>query len=381
MKICIDARWIFPEISGIGTYTREILSQLTKLDSRNEYLVLFDNVSVRKRIWHETGAESSENFSAVTLDYGVFSVSGQFKLPFLLKKQSVDIYHSPNYMIPFLAFPRNRPGRTRCIVTIHDVIPLLFREHAPKSRKTRLFPLYIRVMRECIARADVIVTDSRASAEDIVDCLLPRRTNSEKVHPIYLGVNSRFKPRREQASKTDATVLYVGRMDPYKNLETLFRAIAGLTGRISAPLSLVIAGNRDPRYPEISRMPAEFGIEKNVRWTGYLTDDDLLKLYQESSVLAHPSRYEGFGLTILEAMACGLPVVCSNAGPLPEIAGGAAIMVDPEDPGGFADGIMKTLTDPDTASAMKQKGIENAARFTWRKSASELLDLYSMIAE
>ena len=166
MKIVIDARWIFPEISGIGAYTRELIKELALIDQENDYVLLFNDGKVMDRTVRETGTADKLNFRTELLPYGLFSIKNQVLLPRLLKELQADVYHSTNYMIPLPAFPPNKQGTTRCITTIHDVIPMIFPNHAPKSRKAKIYPVYKRLMIEIGKRADTIITDSKASAAE-----------------------------------------------------------------------------------------------------------------------------------------------------------------------------------------------------------------------
>lgn len=389
MNIAIDARWIFPEISGIGAYTRELVKHLAQIDTGNSYVLLFDNQSVRDRTISQTNLSGSKNFSSRILPFGVFSVKNQFQLPGILADSNFDIYHSTNYMIPLFAFPRNGQGRTRCVVTIHDVIPMIFPNHAPKSKKARLFPVYKFLMREIGRRANIIITDSQASRTDVIKHLRIPENSQAKVRTIYCGVSPQFKPLTRPAQiqaipgtkeKRKRTILYVGRSDPYKNLSTLIMAFFSATKVCPFPIELLIAGPPDTRYPEAAILTSKLGIENAVRWTGYLSDEQLVQTYQNADLLVHPSKYEGFGLQVVEAMACGIPVISSNAGSLPEVAGNAAILLDPEDVNGFTDKIHGVLTDQSTITSMSEKGIAQAARFSWLNTARETLSIYKEVA-
>jgi glycosyltransferase involved in cell wall biosynthesis len=224
----------------------------------------------------------------------------------------------------------------------------------------------------------MIITDSLASKEDVIRHLNIRESRRENVKKVYCGVSERFRPS-EQKNKNEneqRTILYVGRTDPYKNLNTLVRAFAEAKDACPFPIALTIAGSCDIRYPEPSSLAKELGVENAVRWTGYLTDEDLIRAYQSADILVHPSRYEGFGLQVVEAMACGVPVVCSRAGSLPEIAGDAAILIDPDDTQAFAANIQKVLTDKELASELSLKGKQRAADFTWSRTAGDILAIY-----
>lgn len=389
MNIAIDARWIFPEISGIGAYTRELIKHLAQIDNANSYTLFFDNPQVRDRTIAETGLNKAGKFSTRLLPFSVFSIRNQLQLPAILANSGLDIYHSTNYMIPVFAFPRRRRGKVKCVVTIHDVIPLLFPNAAPKSKKARLFPIYKRLMVEIGSRADAIITDSKASRKDVISHLRIPAGSQETVRAIYCGVSPQFTPPGDghrtvkpsaQPDTGKRTILYVGRLDPYKNVSTLIKAFFSATKLCPFPLELVIAGSLDSRYPETSRLTSELGIEKQVRWTGYISDTQLVETYRNADLLVHPSRYEGFGLQIAEAMACGVPVICSNAGSIPEVAGDAAILLDPGDTDGFAGKIRQVLTDPVAIRNMSIKGIAQAGRFSWSRTARETLSVYEEVA-
>jgi glycosyltransferase involved in cell wall biosynthesis len=376
MKIAIDGRWIFPEISGIGNYTRQLLGELARQDLPESFLVLFSDPAVMERTVAETGLEGVDHIEPRCVPWGVFSIQSQLKLPGFLKREKVDLFHSPNYMIPFMAFPRSRSGRIKCIATIHDVIPLIFPHHAPRSRKSKLFPLYKRLMLEVGQRTSMIITDSKASRRDIIKHLHIRPEQEDKVVAIYCGVDDAYHGIERQPSTDERRLLYVGRSDPYKNIDTLLRAFADVKERHALPVRLDIAGSPDPRYPGPQELARELEITDSVHWCGYLTDDELLDLYARADVLVHPSRYEGFGLQIIEAMACGLPVVCGNGGSCPEVAGDAGIVVDCDDTAGFTRAILEVLEMPDRKKGMIEKGKLWAQNFTWEKTAQETLNVY-----
>jgi len=200
MRIGIDARWIFRELSGIPTYTRELLRQFRQLDSQNEYVLFFDDPKIAEETATYTGCADAANFRSVMLPYGLFSVRSQLQLPGVVRREKLDVFHSPNYMIPFLAFPRNRVGPARCVVTIHDLIPLIFPEFTPRAKKTRFMPIYRRVMTEVGARADVILTVSRHSREDVIREMKIPESKQGRVVAIPNGVS-------EKVSQADGSII------------------------------------------------------------------------------------------------------------------------------------------------------------------------------
>lgn len=379
MKIAIDARWIFDEISGVGTYTIELIRALSHLDRDNVYLLLFRSHHVRDRTAETTQFNIAPNVQAKHIPYGPFSLANQWRMPAFLREHEIEVYHSPNYMIPFHGFPGRGSGLTKCVTTIHDVIPLLFADHAPKSKKARLFPLYKGIMRQVGTRSDAILTVSECSRRDLIDQLELPPERQDNVKTIYNGVNPRYRPSLDEPEAGPPTILYVGRSDPYKNLGCLIEAFHAVReGGIEARLRVI--GPSDARYPEPRQRVKALGLDSHVDWAGYMSDDALLRAYQDASVFVLPSRYEGFGLPVLEAMACGTPVVCSNASALPEVAGEAALLFDPSKPDALADAIRKVLTEPGCAKDLRQKGLVRAEEFTWKRTAEKTRAVYESLA-
>ena len=376
MRIAIDSRWIFREASGIGVYTRELISALAQLDKENEYILLFDSDDMLKSVVESADLQRAANFSCELVSCGLFSITNQTLVPGLLRGKKIDVFHSPNYMIPLLAFPGNRKGAIACVVTIHDVIPLLFPHHAPRSRKSRLFPVYRRLMLEIGRRADIIIADSDASRRDVISHLRIPPERQSLVRTIYCGVSGQGAgPRPERRKDEPRTILYVGRSDPYKNCVGLIEALALAAKQNPFPINLLMAGSPDARYPEIEAKIASLGLNQNVR-RKYLSNAELADAYRTADLLALPSLYEGFGLPVAEAMAYGLPVVCSNRGALPEVAGDAAIQVDPTDIPALAAAITRVLSNRELSADMSARGLRQAANFTWKRAATATLDIY-----
>lgn len=388
MRIAIDTRWIFENPSGIGVYTREIVCGLAEVDRRNDYLLLFHDAAIRDRTFEDPRLGRAPNFRPVLVPYGPFSILNQVALPAWLARQRIEVFHTTNYMIPLAAFPRYRAGHAKCVATIHDVIPLILPGHAPRSRKSRLQPVYRWLMVEIGKRADCILTVSHASAADIVKHLRIPKASAGKVRAIYNGVSEHFHeaaqpvPGGERADPSAPyRVLYVGRSDPYKNLPLLVRAVAELRKQSERPVELVIAGSPDPRYPQASKLAAELDLTRAVHWTGQLDDGQLQQVYRSCDVLAHPSRYEGFGLQIIEAMASGLPVVCTTGGSLREVAGDAAVLVPPDDLDELVRGMRTVMQNPDRAAELVQLGLQRAAGFRWSRTVAETLAVYHEVTK
>ena len=374
-RIAIDARWVFHELSGIGRYTLELLRQLGEIGGQFDYLVLVRDGERQAFVERESELAGKPNFEFAHLPHGLFSPLGQFAAARLLRARGVGVYHSTNFMVPLPAFSRRRPHAIRCVCNIHDLIPLVHPEFTPKALKTRFLPVYRVLMHEIARRVDTVVTGSESAKRDIVQRLkLPR----EQIVVAPDGVEARYQPggAKPSASGGPKTVLYVGRSDPYKNLPGLVAAFAQMVGDGGVDARLRIVGSPDARYPEAGEAAQRLGVADRVDWAGYLDEAELVRAYQEADVLALLSRYEGFGLPVLEAMACGTPVVCSNAASLPEVAGGAAWLVAPDDTAAAAGALKTILTDTATASRLRAAGLAQAANFSWRAAAEAVLRVY-----
>ncbi|MEI8139456.1 MAG: glycosyltransferase family 1 protein [bacterium] len=381
MKIALDARWIFNEISGIGAHTRELIRHIAREDHLNSYLLIFSDRALAERTWIEAELADKPNFRPDIVPWSVFSPHSQLLLPSRLARNGIEVYHSTNYMIPLACFPRGQVGKIRCIATIHDLIPLLFPSATPRALKTRLFPIYRRLMLEIGARADRIIAVSEASRSDIVKHLNipPERHDSVKV--IYNGVSPIFVPRPASEAVHDdptrpRTVLYVGRSDPYKNLPLLIESFSEARQKAPFPIQLKILGPPDPRYPEAGQRVKALGMEAAISWVGYQTSSALVKAYQSADVVVLPSRYEGFGLPVVEAMACGAPMLCSDIPVFKEIGGQAAFYTPLDNGPELANGILRVLTDHELRRNMIQFGFEQARQFTWTAAARQTIALY-----
>lgn len=385
MKVALDARWIFNEISGIGAHTRDLIRALAIEDHRTPYTLIFSDRALAERTWHEAGLADKPNFRPHIVPWSIFSPRSQLLMPAWLARQGITVFHSTNYMIPLASFPRGRLGKVKCVATIHDLIPMLFPAATPRAMKTRFFPVYRRLMLEIGARVDRIIAVSNASRRDILSHLDIPESRQGDVRVIYNGVSPAFTPATPDPRTPDAsrprTLLYVGRSDPYKNLPTLVEAVGILAGSLPFAVHLAIVGPPDPRYPEAQERVKALGLEATVRWIGYQKSDALIAAYQAADAVVLPSRYEGFGFPVVEGMACGTPVVCSDIPVLREIGGEAACYAPLDDPAGLAATLRKVLTDEALRSRMTQQGYGQAARFTWKETALQTIALYKELAE
>ena len=285
--------------------------------------------------------------------------------------------HTPDVLfVPAHVLPLGAPlcGRLRTVVTIHDLGYLRFpAAHTPAHR------LYLRVSTLWSARAaSHLIAVSAATRDDLVR---HAHVRPEKISVVHHGLSSRFRPVEDQAAIAQVRsryridgeyFLYVGTVQPRKNLVRLIEAFA----QDGSPIpQLVIAGKKGWLAEPIERRAAELGIAGRVRFAGDVADADLPALLGGALAFVFPSLYEGFGMPVLEAMACGAPVLTSTTSSLPEVAGDAALLVDPEDTAAIAAGLVRLATDPALRAELRARGLAQAARFTWDRCAVETLQV------
>ena len=367
MRIGIDARKLHD--FGIGTYIRNLLRHLARLDSQTEF-VIFCRPEDR-----ETLAAVGENFRPVPETSGNYSIAEQITIPWVLRREGVTLFHAPHYVLPPLV-------RCRSVVTIHDVIHLMFPQYLP-NRVAFTFAKWS--ITQAAHRATRIMTVSDSSKRDILRFV---DTEPAKIDVIYNAYDERFaiEPReedvvrvRERYQLTDEFVLYAGNVKPHKNLERLIDAFAIVRKRGLDHLKLVLIGDEISKYTALRRAVHQHQLHNYVRFLGYLPEETLAVMYRLAGVFVFPSLYEGFGLPPLEAMASGTPVVTSNVSSLPEVAGDAAVLVDPYDPRAIADGIYRVLTDETLRRDMVHKGIARAGQFSWEQSVRRVRQIYGEV--
>lgn len=294
----------------------------------------------------------------------------QLALPAVLRRINADLLHAPAFVGPLLS---HKPQ----VITVHDLsfmrYPAFFR------RGNRL---YLRTMTGIACRrASAVIAVSDFTKQEVVNLL---KVPDSRVHTIYHGVQPRFCPRpreevarfRAQQGLPERFILYMGTLEPRKNLLTLLRAFA----RLHDPtLHLVLAGGKGWLYDEIFDEIAALGINEVVHLPGYVPSDMQALWYNAAMAFAYLSHYEGFGLPIIEAQACGTPVLTGNTTALPEAAGDAALLVPPENVEAVAEGLHRLIRDTALRDTLRQRGRNHAAQFTWEKTAAQTTRLYRNI--
>ena len=367
MRIGIDARKLHD--FGIGTYIRNLLRQLARLDHETEYVVLCRPDD------REALGTLGANVRPVVETARNYSVAEQLRIPIALKREGVTLFHAPHYVLPPLV-------TCRSVVTIHDCIHLMFPQYLPNQ----LALAYARTsIRLAAKRSTRVLTVSESSKRDILRFV---DVPADKINVIYNAYDERFsdEPREEDVVRVreryqlhDPFVLYAGNVKPHKNLERLIEAFGSVRRRGLDHLKLVLIGDEISGYAALRRAVHRHQLHKYVRFLGYLPEETLAVMYRLAGVFVFPSLYEGFGLPPLEAMASGTPVVMSNVSSLPEVAGDAAVLVDPYDPAAIADGIERVLTDDALRRDLTAKGLARAKQFSWETSVRRVRDIYGEV--
>jgi glycosyltransferase involved in cell wall biosynthesis len=368
VRIGIDARKLHD--FGIGTYIRNLLRQLARIDRDTEFVMLARPADC------EALGRLGENFRAVPETAPNYSVAEQFRIPLAVRREGITLFHAPHYVLPPLV-------PCRSIVTIHDCIHLMFPQYLPN----RLAFTYARVSIALAShRATRVLTVSESSKRDILRFV---DVSPDKIDVIYNAYDERFgiEPREEDVIRVreryqlhDEFVLYAGNVKPHKNLERLIEAFDLVRKRGLEHLKLVLIGDEISKYAALRRAVHKHQLHKYVRFLGYLPEETLAVMYRLAGVFVFPSLYEGFGLPPLEAMASGTPVVTSNVSSLPEVAGNAAVLVDPYDPSAIADGIERVLCDEELRRDLRAKGLARARQFSWESSVTRVREIYEEAA-
>lgn len=281
------------------------------------------------------------------------------------------IYHATEHLLPRLTCPT--------VLTVHDLIFERYPEH-----HTRRNSWFLRAaMPRFVAAATAIIAVSQHTRRDLVELY---QAPAEKIHVVYEGVDDHFQPAtpteiarvKQQYSPDRPYLLMVGTLEPRKNHATALAALARLKAQ-GMPHRLLIVGGHGWLFEPIRHLVDDLQLAGDVVFTGYAPAQDLPPLYSGAACVLQPSLYEGFGFPVLEAMACGAPVVCSNVSSLPEVAGDAALLVDALDEAGLAAAVQTVLTDSALAARLSEKGRDQAGRFRWERCAAETVAVYRRV--
>ena len=289
---------------------------------------------------------------------------------------NVTLFHAAAHLLPKLT-------QARSVFTLHDVAYRLYPQyHLLQNR------LYLTLMMpRFLARADAVICVSEHTRRDALRYY--PRLDPAKIHVIPEGVEPHFRPPahlaelapiRAKYGLPERFILYVGTIEPRKNLPTLLEAYAVLRQHLPE-VGLVIVGGKGWLYESFFQALKRLGLEQHVKLTGYVPEADLPKIIACARVFAYPSEFEGFGLPPLEAMACGVPVACSNASSLPEVVGDAGLLLPPHDGHAWQSALYNLLTDVELRSDLRERGLARARQFTWEETARRTLEVYQRVEQ
>lgn len=374
MKIAIDVRTISKPRSGVGHYVTNLIRELQAIDGENGYL-LISNDGAYEAEFAPRGNFENYRTRISNENHLVGDLWENLWLPGMLRKRGVDVFHGPAFMIPL------RLPAMRAVVTIHDIVAFVKPETVPLK-----YAMYMRLLINLVARkADRIIAPSQSTKMDLVNML---RIPEERIRVVHEAVSGRFHPAGEDSVRgevkrrfgiRDRYMLFVGNLEPRKNLVRLLRAFEAARGRLGGAYQLVVCGKKGWLYKDILRAFHEVN-KGDIILTNYVSGDDLVKLYQGADMFVFPTLYEGFGLPVLEAMACGAPVINSNVSSLPEISEDASILIDPLDVESISEAMVRLAFSESLRADLREKGLLRAAEFSWTETARKTLDVYRSVA-
>jgi len=359
MKIVIDLRIFGTKPGGIGRYNQEFLNQLKKLDYDNEYILIFKE---------DPHISLPDNFKIEICDCHWYGIKEQIVLPWLLYKLKPDLVHFPHFNVPIIYWGN-------FIVTIHDLIMTKF----PSKRSTTLnsvwfkikYFLYKQVIRNAVVNSKAVIAVSKFTAQDIREYFKLSDRQYSKIRVIYEGIYDYINSQKQPFQLPQNYFLYVGNAYPHKNLEFLIKAFNNFWKK-HPEYYLVLVGNKNYFYERLERE----NKCPNVIFQGYVPDDKLANYYKNAKAYVFPSHYEGFGLSPLEAMSYGLPVLSSNSSCLPEVLDHSALYFDPYDLKDLENKMSDIVRNEDLRNQLIRSGYKQIERYSWTKMTQEILEIY-----
>ncbi len=373
MRVLIDASGITRNKAGVGVYAKELIDRLAGAAGLELYLLVQDDDPDL-----DYGARSTVKMvkvpSRLMRSRPVRIAFEQTVLPLILLRHRIEVVHSLHYSFPLASFGAKR------VVTIHDLTYVSMPELHLASKRW-FFRFFIA---KAAKAADGVIFISHSAAADFERCFGRPRGVAVVIHH---GRSKGFEPLGEGGSAQairakyglpERAIVYIGTIEPRKNLTRLVEAFARAS--VEQPeVSLAIAGMKGWMYDGLFQRVKELGLEPKVLFLGFVPEEDKRALLCAAEVFAYVSLYEGFGLPVLEALACGVPTVASNTSSIPEIAGSAALLVDPLSVEEIAAGLKRLLAEPELRDRLREAGLQQAARFTWEWTASETVAMYRRV--
>lgn len=378
MNIGIDTRIILYPRRGGAHYIYKLLENLFAIDKENEYRLLFSFFGgVDKNLIAKLKTPNVKTKLLRLPNRILTTMWEKFSFPSIERLLGeLDLFHIPycHHVIPL---------KTKLVVTIHDLLPLRFPEQFPQ----KLLDNYRRTHELVIKKAEVVITDSHNSKKDIMELM---GVDEKKIRVILLGVDREYRPladkqrvrqRLRQYHIDGQYILFVGGASDNKNLIRFLKAYKIFRKKSSQPHKLVMVGKTSWGYDKLMPEVENLGLRQDIIFTGYISDEELVYVYNGADLLVLPSLYEGFGLPPLAAMACGVPVIASNVSSLPEVVAEAGILINPYSIDELAEAMITVLEKTGVRENLIQRGFARAKQFSWEKCARETLEVYKEIAK
>lgn len=373
-RIGLDYTSAVNQKAGIGRYTRELVNALAAAPFHKavQYRLFVAEAGASFRV-PRLGPNFCWHPSRLT-ERGLHRLWFRLRLPLTIETWTgpLDLFHAPDFFLP----PVKKATRT--LLTVHDLS--FVRE--PESVMPGMMRHLATWVPRSVQRANHVIAVSESTRRDLIELY---HTPPEKISVLYHGVSAEFAPisdpnrlaavRQKYSLPVQPLVLSVGTLQPRKNYQRLVQAFA----KVAPAAALVIAGSQGWHFGEIITEVQRQGLESRVRFLGFVEEADLPLLYNLATVFVYPSLYEGFGLPVLEAMACGVPVVASLRSALPEVVGSAGRLIDPLDVEAMAGALTQLLDNEALRHRLAAAGLAQAARFSWTKTAEQLVALYQKL--
>ncbi len=387
MKIGIDARTILNpekgEAIGVGHYTYQLIRHLLAIDKENEYVLFFDFRVREKDVKKFAQSNVKIKFYPFS-DYKKYMPGAYNEILGMatLLRENLDIVHSTS---PMSRIPVSYRGKT--VVTVHDLAVYKVPDVFPQLKRTKIRT----TTNLMVSHADMIIAASQSTKNDIVDIF---EAKEEKIKVIYSGFDKRMSEESKMSrgvvlekydiGKDKKYILFLGTIEPIKNITRLFEAFKKFkedsikeSGKCNH--KLVMSGKNGWLAQEYRQIAKDLGLAKDVIFTGYVIGDELVPLFKNADFFVMPSLYEGFGMTVLEAFATGTPAILSNVSSIPEVAGDAALLVNPLKTEEIAEAMKLFAQDENLKNAYRAKGLAQVEKFNWEKCARETLEVYKSL--
>ncbi len=367
LRIGVSARWLELPPGGAREYTECLIQALLACDIKNQYVVFYSNPR-RQGTFPGAVEITLPGRNKIIWDY--------ISLPGALKRERIDLFWTPSYIVPF-------PVKCRSVATVLDLAYLTM----PRAyRYTDV--LYMRLaMPGSFRRANALLCISEHTRQDL-ERLFPFAKPKASVTPLGLHPRYRMTPRsgfddevRSRYALRQPYLFYAGSLSPRKGVPQLLEAFSLLKREQRIPHLLVLTGGWNWGNVNAYRMADSVGLRDQVMILGEVPSDHMPALYRLADLFVYPSLYEGFGLPVLEAMACGCPVVCSKLTSLPEVAGDAAVLVDPKDTARMAAEMYRALVDKDVRAMLMEKGLRRSQGYTWEATAHKTLKVFERVMQ